>query len=359
MPCFVTRRLGRRVCARTRPHYPEDSHVRRRLAALLIVPALVLTACGGEDSGKKSASSPSPGQSTQAADLKPVATAPPMPKVSGKKGARAGISIPKGTPSGKFVVHSLQEGTGTVVKKGDLVVAHYTGKVWQGGKDLGSSYQKGGAPQVIPAGQKTIIPAFSQAVMGQKVGGRVLVVAPPDAAFGSQGNQQLGVKGTDTIVLVLDIDKIIPKTAQGKQAPVPSGLPQIKADKPEPAVISVPKKSPPKDLVDKVLIEGKGAEVKKDQTVYMQYSGAAWKPNEGKAKAKLFDSSYNAGTPFSTVIGEHQVIEGWDKGLVGKKVGSRVLLVIPPELAYKDQAKGPDLPANSTLVFAVDILAAM
>lgn len=336
--------------------------MRRRLAALLIVPALALTACGGGDSGsaKKSAdSSPGPSQSTQAADLKPVATAPPMPTVSGNKGKAAGITIPKGSPSGKFVVHPLSEGNGAQVKKQDLVVAHYTGKVWRGGKSLGSSYDKGAAPQVIPAGQKTIIPAFSQAVLGQKVGGRVLVVAPPSAGFGSQGNQSLGVKGTDTIVLVLDIDKIIPSKAEGKQASIPSDLPQIKADKPEPAVISVPKKNPPKDLVDRVLIKGDGPEVKKGQTVYMQYSGAAWKINEGKPKATLFDSSYNAGAPFSTVIGEHQVIEGWDRGLVGKKVGSRVLLVIPPELAYKDKAQSKALPANSTLVFVVDIVAAM
>jgi FKBP-type peptidyl-prolyl cis-trans isomerase len=341
------------------PDYPEDFPVRRRLAVLLIVPALVLTACGGGGSGKKSASSPSPSQSAQAAALKPVATAQPMPKVNGKRGAQADIAIPKGSPSGKFVVHSLQEGTGAVVKNQDLVIAHYTAKVWQGGRDLGSSYAKGGAPQVIPAGQKTIIPAFAQSVVGQKVGGRVLVVAPPGAGFGTRGNQQLGVKATDTIVLVLDIDKIIPKTAQGKQASIPSDLPQIKADKPAPAMISVPKRNPPKQLVDRVLIGGKGPVVKKGQTVYMQYSGAAWKINEGKPKATLFDTSYRTGAPFSTAIGEHQVIEGWDQGLVGKKVGSRVLLVIPPGLAYKNKAQGQTLPANSTLVFVVDILAAV
>jgi FKBP-type peptidyl-prolyl cis-trans isomerase len=334
--------------------------VRRRLAALLIVPALALTACGGGgDSGTKSASSPSSAATTQAADLKPVQTAPPMPKVTGDAGKKATITVPKGSPSGKFVVHPLKQGTGSVVKKGDLVVAHYTGKVWQGGKDLGSSYQKGAAPEVIPAGSKTIIPAFSQSVLGQHTGGRVLVVAPPDAAFGSQGNQQLGVKGTDTLVLVLDIDRIIPSRAQGTQSAIPSDLPQVKADKAAPATISVPKQDPPKDLVDRVLIQGKGATVKKDQTVYMQYSGAAWKPNEGKAQAKLFDSSYKTGAPFSTVIGEGQVIKGWDQGLVGKKVGSRVLLVIPPSLAYGNKSQSADLPANSTLVFVVDVLAAM
>lgn len=331
--------------------------MRRRLVALLIVPALTLAACSGDDSGKKKDSSPSP--STQAAALKPVKTATPMPKVTTERGEKAAITIPKGNPSGKFVVHPLEEGTGPVVKPKDLVVSEYTGKVWQSGKDLGSSFQKGGAQQVIPAGQRTIISAFSQSVVGQKVGSRLLVVAPPDAGFGRKGNEQLGVKGTDTIVLVLEIDKIIPQKAEGKQAPIPSDLPQIKADKLEPATITVPKKSPPKELVDRVLIEGKGNVVKDGQMVYMQYSGAAWKPNEGKPEAKLFDSSFNVGKPFNTVIGQKQVIDGWDKGLVGKKVGSRVLLVIPPEQAYGDKAQGEDLPANSTLVFVVDILAAM
>lgn len=343
------------------PTTPRTLHVRRRLAALLIVPALLLTACSGGDSdGTSDKSSPSAAPSAGAdAALKPVDTAAPMPKVAGERGKKADITVPKGSPSGKFVVHTLAQGDGAVVKKDDLVVAHYTGKVWKGGKDLGSSYSEGGAPQVIPAGAKTLIPAFAQSVVGQKIGGRVLVVAPPNAAFGSQGSQQMGVSGTDTLILVLDIDKVIPRMAEGKQADIPADLPQIKADKPAPASIKVPKADPPKDLVDQVLIEGKGPEVKSGQTVYMQYTGAAWKINEGKAEAKLFDSSWNVGTPFSTQIGKKLVIEGWDKGLVGKKVGSRVLLVIPPELAYKDQAKGEELPANSTLVFVVDILEAM
>ncbi|MFF2652307.1 FKBP-type peptidyl-prolyl cis-trans isomerase [Streptomyces sp. NPDC058045] len=336
--------------------------MRRRLAALLIVPALALTACGGEDSGSseaKSSPSASPSETTPPKAPKPVESASPMPKVTGKTGKQAGITVPKAKPSGKFVVNTVSEGSGATVKKDDLVVADYTAKIWDSGKDLGSSYMKGGAPQVITAGSKTIIPAFSQSVLGQKIGSRVLVVAPPTAAFGSQGNQQLGVQGSDTLVFALDIDKVIPKQAEGTQSAIPSDLPQIKADKPEPATISIPKNDPPKKLVSKTLIEGKGAEVKNGQTVYMQYSGAAWKLNEGKKEAKLFDSSWKTGAPFSTKIGAGQVIEGWDKGLVGKKVGSRVLLVIPPEQAYKDQARGADLPANSTLVFVADILAAM
>ncbi|WP_328324927.1 MULTISPECIES: FKBP-type peptidyl-prolyl cis-trans isomerase [unclassified Streptomyces] len=333
--------------------------MRRRFAALLIVPALVLTACGGGSSKKTDDSSSPPDQSAATAVPKPVDSASPLPTVSGAAGKKATITVPKKDPSGKFVIHTVSEGSGAVVKKNDLVMADFTGKVWKSGKDIGSSFDKGGAPQLITAGSKTIIPAFADAVTGQKIGSRVLVVAPPSAAFGSQGQQQLGVTGKDTLVFALDIQKVIPKKVEGTQAPTSSDLPQIKADKEAPATISVPKSDPPKDLVDKELIQGKGATVKKGQTVYMQYSGAAWKPNEGKPTATLFDSSWKSGTPFQTAIGEGAVIKGWDQGIVGKKVGSRVMLVIPPSLAYGSKAQGTTLPANSTLVFVVDILAAV
>lgn len=335
--------------------------MRRRFAALLIVPALVLTACGGGDSKKKddAAPSPSPSQTAPAPVPKPVDSASPLPTIKGETGKKATITVPKKDPSGKFVVHPLSQGSGAVVKKDDLVMASFTGKVWKSGKDLGSSYDKGGAPQLITAGSKTIIPAFADGVLGQKIGSRVLVVAPPAAAFGSAGQKQLGVSGKDTLIFTLDIQKVLPKRAQGTQAAIPSDLPQIKADKDAAATITVPKNDPPKKLTDKVLIEGKGAKVKKGQTVYMQYSGAAWKLNQGKPAATLFDTSWKTGAPFATAIGQGQVIPGWDQGLVGKKVGSRVLLVIPPELAYGKKDQGATLPANSTLVFVVDILTAV
>ncbi|MFF5446665.1 FKBP-type peptidyl-prolyl cis-trans isomerase [Streptomyces sp. NPDC012888] len=333
--------------------------MRRRLAAALIVPALMLTAaCGSGDESDKGSSSAEPSQSSEVP--KPVDSADPMPTVAGDAGKKPEITVPKGDPSGKFVVKTLTGGSGPEVQKDDLVVVKYTGKVWKSGKELSpGSYDQGGQPLVVTAGSKTILPMFSDAVVGRKVGSRVVVVAPPAAAFGAQGKQELGVGPTDNLVFVLDIDQKMAKKAEGTQAPIPSELPQVKADKEEAAEIRIPKNEPPKELVSKVLIEGKGAEVKSGQTVYMQYSGAAWKINEGKDKATLFDTSWKTGAPFSTVIGQGQVIEGWDKGLVGKKVGDRVLLVIPPEQAYKDQDKGAELPANSTLVFVVDIVGAM
>ena len=72
-------------------------------------------------------------------------------------------------------------------------------------------------------------------------------------------------------------------------------------------------------------------------------------------RRSVFDSSWSRGAPATFSIGTGGVIPGWDKGLVGKKVGSRVLLVVPPADGYGAQAQGK-IPANSTLVFVVDIL---
>ena len=87
----------------------------------------------------------------------------------------------------------------------------------------------------------------------------------------------------------------------------------------------------------------------------MQYTGAAWK--RGQVARQGLRQLLEHGRPLPARTGA--AIKGWDQGIVGQKVGSRVMLVIPPSLGYGSQSPSPDLPANSTLVFVVDILGAM
>ena len=94
---------------------------------------------------------------------------------------------------------------------------------------------------------------------------------------------------------------------------------------------------------------GEGNEVKKFDIVTVNYTGTL----EDGTK---FDSSLNPGrTPFRFTVGAGQVIKGWDEGLMGMKVGGKRKLTIPPELGYGSRDNGP-IPANSTLIFDIDLL---
>jgi peptidylprolyl isomerase len=85
----------------------------------------------------------------------------------------------------------------------------------------------------------------------------------------------------------------------------------------------------------------------------VQYTGMNWRTK------KVFDSSWSRSEPWGTPIGEGQVISGWDKGLVGQTVGSRVLLVIPPADGYgKTGSSAAGIKATDDLVFVIDIIAA-
>jgi len=94
---------------------------------------------------------------------------------------------------------------------------------------------------------------------------------------------------------------------------------------------------------------GNGAEVKRGDTVTINYKGTL-------TNGIKFDSSYDRGTPFTTQIGVGQVIKGWDLGVVGMKVGGKRRLTIPPDLAYGNRDI-PGIPANSTLIFELELIA--
>ena len=93
---------------------------------------------------------------------------------------------------------------------------------------------------------------------------------------------------------------------------------------------------------------GKGPEAKTGDSLSMNYKGTL-------LNGKVFDQSYGRG-PFEFQLGAGNVIQGWDKGIVGMKVGGKRKLVIPADLAYGAQSPSPDIPANSTLVFEVELL---
>ena len=106
----------------------------------------------------------------------------------------------------------------------------------------------------------------------------------------------------------------------------------------------------PEDLVVDVLEAGDGAPVAEGQNITVHYTGWLW-------DGAQFDSSWDRGQSISFGIARGSLIDGWVDGIVGQPVGSKLLLVVPPEAGYGDRNMGP-IPAGSTLVFVVDVLEA-
>ncbi|MGR8011513.1 FKBP-type peptidyl-prolyl cis-trans isomerase [Streptomyces hypolithicus] len=135
-----------------------------------------------------------------------------------------------------------------------------------------------------------------------------------------------------------------------------NGMPAITAGAKfgEKPTIAKGKGDPPKELKTEVISEGKkdAATTKKGDAIEVNYLGQAWD------STKPFDNSFDRKQAFPLTLGAGMVIPGWDKGLEGQKVGSRVELVIPPEQAYGAQGSPPSIKPNATLVFVVDILKA-
>ncbi len=315
-------------------------------AVLAALASVAVTGCGSEKSS-------TPGTPTVAGPA-PAGAAGGLPTVSGAFGERAKVTLPGPEPGG-YSATVLTEGKGRTVAKGDLLIAHYLGQTWRGAKVFDQSYERG-APAQFPIGVGRVIPGWDEKLVGQRVGSRVLLVLPPDKGYGASGNPQAGIEGTDTLVFVVDIVGAIGKDASADGTPVApvAGLPAVAAAPGKKPVITIPDGVPaPTELVAQPLLQGSGPTVKEGQTLIAQYVGVVY------GTGKQFDASWDRGEPAQFPIGVGQVIPGWDKTLVGRKIGTRMLLVIPPGDGY-GAAGNPQagIRGTDTLVFVVDILGA-
>ena len=139
-----------------------------------------------------------------------------------------------------------------------------------------------------------------------------------------------------------------PKPAQTTQAPKPEEGGDLTNTKVKPK-IAKPTGSPPRKLVSEDIVEGEGPAAKAGDEVTVQYVGVA------HSTGAEFDASWGR-EPFSFPLGGGQVIEGWDEGVVGMRVGGRRKLVIPADKAYGPQSPSPEIGPNETLVFVIDLL---
>jgi peptidylprolyl isomerase len=114
--------------------------------------------------------------------------------------------------------------------------------------------------------------------------------------------------------------------------------------------VSIPDSEPPADLVIDDIVVGDGDEATAGAAVEVHYVGVAWSNGE------QFDASWDRGDTFSFHLGAGQVIEGWDTGVQGMRVGGQRRLTLPPHLAYGPRGAGGVIGPNETLVFVVDLV---
>ncbi|MGW0914242.1 FKBP-type peptidyl-prolyl cis-trans isomerase [Streptomyces sp. NPDC002784] len=332
----------------------------RRRSLLIAVPAglATLAACGDEDSGSSEASdSASPSAPETSAAPSPKIVDGPLPAITEgtKLGEKPTIAEGSGDPSKDLAVKTVIAGNGGTVAENDYVQAHYLGQVWATAKVFDNSYDRK-TPLVIQLAKGSIIDGWRYALAGKKVGSRVQMAVPPTWGYGTQGNSQAGIKGTDTLVFVVDVQGTFNAKSSAKGTEVAQDnvdLPKVgtSTDGKAPS-IEVPDTDAPTKLVASYVLEGDGEEVGAEDSVLVQYKGVLWEDG------KEFDATYTNKQLASFSL--QQVVKGWAQGLTGKKVGSRVLIVIPPDLGYGDNPpQGSGIKKDSTLVFSVDILAKM
>lgn len=306
----------------------------RRLPMLLLPLVMVATlaSCGGDD-----------GTSSDGDTASGLAAV----TISGDPGTAPKVTW-KSQMTATDVEHkTVVEGDGDVVKKGDKVQT----QIWIGNgvseKQTYSTYDTG-TPETLTVDDQ-LSPLFADAMVGAKLGSRVAVTASAAKAFGPTGNPQLQIGNKDTVLVIIDLIELY---QEPKPTDVPkSKLPGVVLKKGDPVGLDfkgLPKPKADGDLLRSVVKEGTGKTVTTAMTVTADYLGAVY------GAKKPFDESYSkTPVPFQLT----QVVQGWTYGLNGVKVGSRVLLEIPPGMGYGATAK-PGIPANSTLYFVVDIISA-
>jgi len=133
-----------------------------------------------------------------------VAPVQGLPTVKLAQNGAPTVTIPKNDPASGLVVQPLIKGEGPAVTAGQTISVQYVGVLWRTGKLFDSSWKRGQSMNVpIATGQ--VIKGWDEGLVGQTVGSQVLLVVPPDKGYGASGQPAAGIKGTDTMVFVVDI----------------------------------------------------------------------------------------------------------------------------------------------------------
>ncbi len=332
----------------------------RVLFAAVLPVALLLSACSGNGdstaTGGSSAAtasqaaaesgSPSPATATVAPELEDI-------KATGADG-KPTIEFPSTPFTSSSGYRVLTEGDGEDLTAGQTAITEFLLLSGKDGKEIESSYAIN-RPATLSLGSQSVLGGIRGALVGQKVGARVLV-AMPVSDVSPQAAEQLKLDPKDTLVYYFKVTgaKTPLPEATGKTVAPKAGLPTVTmgATTKDPAQIAPPQGTPPTTTVAQPLIVGNGPKVAKGQMVRVSYTGVTWRNPKNP-----FD--YSGKTPERSVefpVGVGSLIKAWDEKLVGQPVGSRLLLVVPPADGYGAKGSPPAITGTDTLIFVLDIL---
>ncbi|GAB3205721.1 peptidylprolyl isomerase [Marinactinospora thermotolerans DSM 45154] len=302
---------------------------REGLAGAVVLLVLAATGCGGE------------------------ADASELPEISGSFGAEPRVGEFGPLPDG-VVIDTVIEGEGDQVGANALVVADLVSYDWaegSPGEPVFSSHAVG--EQVLLSTEEfaAYVPEGAGSLSGHREGTRLAVAVPKGS---SESGPPDGSEGAGLHVLDIVTHYPAARTVEGEMRPVSDpDLPSVEQEPGSEPRIDVPDGDPPTEPVAVPLIEGEGPQIRKGDRVVVQFTGVTW--DDGA----VFDSTWDwGGRPTAFPVGSGQIVPVWDAELPGVRVGSRVMLVAPPEYGY-GAAGGKEslgISEDDTLVYVVDVL---
>lgn len=311
---------------------------KRPLIVLSTVAAatLLLAGCSGSPAPESSSTPKADTDSGCALDAKSGATSDAV--VVEGEGAEAKVTVPADAPFAGVERTTVKKGEGDDVKVGDLVSVAYQIVDAASGEVLDSSArgEDGVMPVLMDVNQSSL---FVAALECEPTGTQVVLTLPKSV---------LGEGAENNLVVYAEALEELPTVADGKDVKPTEGMPEVKLDDKGAPTITIPKGDAPAETKVALLKEGDGPVVGAGDLVVVQYKGVKW------SDGKEFDSSWSR----DAVPAQFQtsgVVTGFRLALEGQKVGSQVVVVMPPKDGYGASA-GHELEKES-LVFVVDILA--
>jgi peptidylprolyl isomerase len=286
---------------------------------------------------------------------------------TGAIGSLPKITIPTPTVASRPQVSVLTHGHGLLLGQGD--VAEVSGLLFDGstGAKLGavhgvSKFSKSTAAQITVGDKSTDFPTFvTKSLECQRVGSRIAVILSAKQIFGSaSAAQSENLSPKETTVLVLDIGAGYRGRAVGILQPLQSGFPSVVTAPDGTPGLTLDLQEPPKTAQHELVRGGSGAVVKAGEKVLLQVQAIAW---TDPPPTSTFDSTWTDHSPrfyTLTALKANSAGDSLDpasvKALVGQRVGSQVLVVVPPKYGYPKGKQPSSYPTGETLIFVYDIL---